>query len=92
VRQLRSLHARSPNGAYLASLITGTGPRIVVFGPGINVEDQLNGALIRRFIDRLSSFERVVRVDRRGYGLSDPIPVIDSASWKFWVGDLVTGL
>jgi class 3 adenylate cyclase len=94
VTESRTRYARSEDGAYLAYQVTGEGPLdlLVIFGPGVNIEDQLDGRLSGRFIQRLGSFARVIRLDRRGYGLSDPIDAVDSTSWERWVDDLVTVL
>lgn len=90
----QSRYATTADGAYIAYEVSGAGPPdlLVLFGPGLSVEDQSAGRLTGRFIDRLARFARVIRVDRRGYGLSDPVPTIDATSWEFWVDDLVTVL
>jgi class 3 adenylate cyclase len=87
-------YAQTSDGAYIAYQVTGDGPTdlLVVFGPGLSVEDQVAGPFIGGFVERLASFARVIRLDRRGYGLSDPIPVVDSTSWEKWVDDMVTVL
>jgi class 3 adenylate cyclase/pimeloyl-ACP methyl ester carboxylesterase len=87
-------YARTEDGAYIAYQVTGEGPPdlLVLFGPGLSIEDQVTGRLSGPFIDRLTSFARVIRLDRRGYGLSDSISTVDSTSWELWADDLVTVL
>lgn len=92
--RVRTRYARAPDGSYLAYQVTGHGPTtlLVIFGPGLSVDDQLTGPYTGPFIKRLGRFARVVRVDRRGYGLSDPIAAVDATSWEYFLEDLVAAL
>jgi len=58
----------------IAYRVVGDGPTDVVFLPGLisHVEVILESPLLQRFIGRLAAFSRVILVDRRGLGLSDP--------------------
>jgi class 3 adenylate cyclase len=91
VETLATKYARTPDGRYVAYQITGQGPRtlLATFGHGISVEDQLEGRLCRQFIERLGAFSRVMRFDRSGTGLSDPVHAIDHTAWERWVEDAV---
>jgi class 3 adenylate cyclase len=82
-------YARNGDGTYVAYQVSGQGDIDVVplIGHGISVEDQLEGAECRKFIERLERFARVIRFDRRGTGLSDPVPQFDTSTWEHWVDD-----
>jgi len=61
----------------IAYRVIGDGPIDVVFMPGLisHVEVILESPLIQRFLGRLSDFARIILMDRRGLGLSDPASV-----------------
>jgi pimeloyl-ACP methyl ester carboxylesterase len=82
-------YARTNDDTYVAYQVTGAGPIDVmpIIGHGISVEDQMEGAACREFIERLQRFARVIRFDRRGSGLSDPLPSFDESTWEHWVDD-----
>jgi pimeloyl-ACP methyl ester carboxylesterase len=67
------LYARSRD-VRIAYQVTGAGPDLVVV-PGLtsHLEIQWKDLSYRRFMRSLSSFCRVVRFDKRGTGLSDPV-------------------
>jgi class 3 adenylate cyclase len=83
-------YAATSDGSYVAYQVTGGGAHdlLCIVGHGISVEDQLEGPTLGPFIERLSSFSRVIRLDRRGTGLSDPLPSIDESSWEHWLDDI----
>jgi class 3 adenylate cyclase len=89
VQPPRTRYAQTTDGAYVAYQVTGEGDHdiLCMFGHGISVEDQMDGPP-RHFIERLSQFARVIRFDRRGVGLSDPLPSIDETSWESWLDDI----
>ena len=61
--------------ATLAWTSLGDGPTDLLFLPGIvsHVEHVRDDPGMASFLDRLGSFARVILMDRRGSGLSDPI-------------------
>lgn len=67
-------YARCGN-LYIAYQVMGDGPFDLVFVPGIlsHVEFQWEEPTQARFFRRLSSFSRLIRLDKRGTGLSDRI-------------------
>lgn len=87
-------YAETADGAFVAYQVTGGGgvDLLVVFSHGISVEDQIDGPTCGPFIGRLSVFSRVIRFDRRGTGLSDPIERIDETTWEHWLDDAVAVL
>ena len=66
----------------IAYQVSGSGPLDLVFVPGFvsHLEHQLAEPRTARFFERLASFSRVIRFDKRGTGLSDravPIPTLE---------------
>jgi class 3 adenylate cyclase/pimeloyl-ACP methyl ester carboxylesterase len=57
----------------IAYQVTGDGPLDLLFLPGwiSQIEQLWDAAAMRRFLERLSVFNRVILFDRRGTGLSD---------------------
>jgi len=71
------------DGVHLAYEVTGDGPRDVVVTSGFisHLEHQWADPGYARSLERLAAFARVISFDKRGLGLSDPVPMTD-------VGDL----
>lgn len=61
----------------IAYQVIGSGPPDLVYIPGwvTNVEVMWEDPNLAGFMRRLSSFSRLVTFDKRGIGLSDPVPV-----------------
>jgi class 3 adenylate cyclase len=70
-----TLFAQAPDGTHVAYQVLGAGnvDLVLGFGGGIPVEDQMEGRACATFIRRLASFARVIRFDRHGLGMSDPL-------------------
>ncbi len=68
-------YARSGD-VHIAYQVVGEGPTDLVFVPGwvSNVEVLWEEPRVARFLERLASFARVILFDKRGTGLSDPVP------------------
>jgi pimeloyl-ACP methyl ester carboxylesterase len=68
-----TLYARAEDGAHIAYQVIGDGPLDVVSVPGFvsNVEVAWEMPFIRSQIERIASFARLIRFDKRGTGLSD---------------------
>src|SRR5579859_5940028 len=69
-------YARSGN-VNIAYQVVGDGPFDLVWVPGwiSNVEASWEVAEYAHFLDRLASFSRLILFDKRGTGLSDPVPL-----------------
>jgi pimeloyl-ACP methyl ester carboxylesterase len=52
-----------------------------------NVEVQWEEPSLTRFFSRLSSFARVIVFDKRGSGLSDPVPLSQLPTFDYWMDD-----
>ena len=64
------------DGVSIAYQVSGEGPVDLLFAPGFvsHLDLQWTDAGFARFLTRLSSFSRLIRYDKPGTGLSDPIP------------------
>ena len=68
-------YAKTSDGVHIAYASAGEGPDLI-FIPGFvsNVELFWEDPDASRFFGRLSGFTRVTVLDKRGTGLSDPVP------------------
>ena len=87
-------YAKAPDGAHLAYQIVGDGPIDLLELPGTlmsidAVGDQL---LWLRFQERLASFCRLIRIDLRGIGLSDPLDASTPPTVERWMDDALAVL
>ena len=64
------------DGVHIAYQVVGTGPFDLVYVPGwvSNVEMMWEEPRLAAFLRRLASFARLIVFDKRGTGLSDPVP------------------
>jgi pimeloyl-ACP methyl ester carboxylesterase len=67
-------YARS-GGLHIAYQVLGDGPRDLIYVPGVvsHLEYQWEEESQARFFRKLASFCRLIRFDKRGSGLSDPL-------------------
>lgn len=74
---------------HIAYQIIGEGPALVVsdqwFG---NVDAQWDYPPMRRLLHRLASYARLILFDKRGTGLSDPVPMRAAPTLEEWMDDL----
>jgi pimeloyl-ACP methyl ester carboxylesterase len=68
-------YAKTVDGVYIAYQVNGDGPIDLVYIMGFtgNFEVEFDSPWGRRFLDRLSSFSRVILFDKRGTGISDRV-------------------
>ncbi len=85
-------YAENRDGEAVAYQICGDGPLDVVFVPDWvgNLEVMWEEATLARFLERLGRFARVVCFDKRGTGLSDPVPLGAMPTWEEWMYDVGT--
>ncbi len=81
-------YARSGD-VHIAYQVTGEGPLDLLLVPdgSIPIEAMLEEPSFARFINRLGCFCRVIRFDRRGMGLSDPVSSSNPPTLEQWMGD-----
>jgi pimeloyl-ACP methyl ester carboxylesterase len=86
-------YARSA-GSHIAFQISGTGTMDLLLVPDGSVPIEAIPELpsFDRFIRRLEGFSRVIRFDRRGMGLSDPVNPANPPTLEQWVGDALAVL
>ena len=84
-------YARSKNGN-VAYQVVGDGPLDLVFIPwwSTNVDVMWEEPTIARFLDRLASVSRLVCFDKRGTGVSDPLPLTALPTLEEWTDDVRT--
>jgi len=89
--QVETHYARRDN-LHIAYQVTGKGPIDLVFLPGFasHLEHQWKEPSQAGFFKRLSSFCRLIRIDKRGQGLSDRTDHMPSIEKR--IGDLVAVL
>jgi class 3 adenylate cyclase/alpha-beta hydrolase superfamily lysophospholipase len=80
----------SADDLHIAYQVLGEGPIDVVFVPDWfnHVEAQWDEPASALFLRRLASFGRLVVFDKRGTGLSDPVPLSDLPTLEAWMDDL----
>jgi pimeloyl-ACP methyl ester carboxylesterase len=63
-------------GVNIAYQVVGEGPRDLIYVPGwiSNVELNWEEPALAHVLERLASFSRLILFDKRGTGLSDPVP------------------
>src|SRR5947209_10913430 len=85
-------YAKADDGVHLAYQAVGDGEIDVVFASEwwFHLDAQWEDALTSRFLRRLASFSRLVLFDKRGFGLSDPLPSGDVSTLEQTVGDILT--
>src|SRR5436305_11276660 len=70
-----TMYARSGE-MHIAYQVVGQGPIDLVWVPGwiSNIDQYWDEPTVARYFDRLASFSRLILFDRRGTGVSDPLP------------------
>ena len=81
-------YAKSPEG-YVAYQTFGDGALniVVVTNWMTNLDVMWEEPSLARYLDRLSSFARVVCFDKRGTGVSDPVPLANLPTIDHWMDD-----
>lgn len=76
--------------ARVAYQVHGAGDLDIVYSPGLasHLDLTLEQPRYRSYIEELTRLGRVIRFDRRGAGLSDPMPPEAGESWEQWTDDL----
>jgi pimeloyl-ACP methyl ester carboxylesterase len=90
----RTRYAKNKEGQSVAYQIWGDGPPDIVFIPDwvTNLEIMREEPTLTRFLDRLASFGRLICFDKRGTGVSDPVPLGAIPTWEEWMDDVGTVL
>jgi class 3 adenylate cyclase/pimeloyl-ACP methyl ester carboxylesterase len=77
-------------GRRIAYQVIGDGPTDLVLAPSwlSTFDMEWEQPMIRQFLQRLASFARVIRFDRRGSGASDPLPDDVLPVWETFAEDI----
>ena len=87
----RTYYARAADRVHLAYQVVGRGPDLVLIGDWtLPLEGRWDEPRTAGPLRRLSSFSRLLTFDRRGTGLSDPVPLVDVTTMERWAEDLAT--
>lgn len=86
-------YAKGPDG-HVAYQVTGGGPVDIVFVPDwvTNLEVMWDEPAITRFFTRLGAIGRLITFDKRGSGISDPVPLGALPTLEQWMDDIRTVL
>lgn len=80
------------DGGYVGYQVFGTGPPDLLFIPNWsqNLDVMWQEPSLARYLDRLASFARVICLNNRGSGVSDPLPMTAAAipSLDAWMDDV----
>jgi class 3 adenylate cyclase len=84
-------YTASPDG-YVAYQVFGTGPPDVVFMTNwaTNMDAMWDEPSLVSYMERLGSFSRVIWYDKRGSGVSDPVPLTSLPTIEEWADDTRT--
>ena len=87
-------YAKTDDGAHVAFQVLGDGPPDLVFVAegSSNVEFSWEIPAYERVFRRLASFGRLIRLDTRGSGLSDPLGLSEQLSLEGQAKDMLTVL
>ena len=82
--------ARNTGGQYVAYQVCGGGDMDIVFIPDwcTNLDAMWEEPTIERFLSRLASMGRLICFDKRGTGVSDPIPLGAIPTFEEWMDDV----
>jgi class 3 adenylate cyclase/pimeloyl-ACP methyl ester carboxylesterase len=81
-------YANSPDG-YVAYQVFGSGPPDLLFMTHwvTNVDAMWEEPSLGAYMQRLASFARVITYDKRGSGVSDPVPLASLPTIEQWADD-----
>lgn len=79
-------------GGYVAYQLFGSGPLVLVFVTNwiTNCDAMWEEPRMAAYFDRLASFARVLCFDKRGTGVSDPVPLSNLPRLEEWMDDVST--
>jgi class 3 adenylate cyclase len=86
-------YARGPEGSHIAYQTLGNGPLDLVFLPQISCIDVMwEDSVFAQFLHRVSRLGRLICLDWRGNGVSDPIPLGAIPTIDAWSDDVLAVL
>jgi class 3 adenylate cyclase len=88
-------YATTRDGLHVAYLVSGTGsvPMIeVTNGTVFSIDATSDQPCWQGYVDRLGQFSQLIRFDRRGLGLSDPLGSVELPTVEHWAADVLAVL
>lgn len=84
-------HYAKSDDVNIAYQVVGDGPIDLLYAAGwvTNIEVMWDDPGFARFLDRMASFARLICFDKRGVGLSDPVPAEDLTNLDIRLQDMV---
>ena len=84
-------YAKVRDGSYVAYQVFGEGPRNLVFSTHwvTNLDVMWEEPTLAAYFDRLARFARVITLDKRGSGVSDPVPLAAVPTIETWMDDVI---
>jgi class 3 adenylate cyclase/pimeloyl-ACP methyl ester carboxylesterase len=94
VSDVPKTHFARLGGDRIAYQVVGDGPVDLVWVPGLSdaLDIRWEYPIYAAFLRRLASFSRLVMLDRRGTGASDPVSLEALPSWEGWAEDAMAVL
>ena len=91
-RRPETRYARHPDGAYVAYQVFGRGALTLVFitSWAQKLDVMWEERSLASYLERLASFARVICFDKRGTGVSDPVPLASLPTIEQWMDDATT--
>src|SRR5215208_2835753 len=85
-------YAAAADGSYVAYQIFGEGPQHLLFLPSwvTNLDVMWEEPSLAAYLERLARFARVICLDKRGSGVSDPVPLSAVPTLETWMDDATT--
>lgn len=85
-------HYAIGDGGYVAYQVVGSGPPTVLLVTNWlqNLDVMWDEPSLARYLERLASFSRVICFDKRGSGVSDPVPLNALPTVEQWMDDART--
>jgi pimeloyl-ACP methyl ester carboxylesterase len=83
----RAHYAKAIDGVQVGYWTLGAGPPDVLLCPdtGSNLDFDWEFYDLRHLYERLAARSRVIAMNRRGVGISDPVPLAEFATVESWV-------
>jgi pimeloyl-ACP methyl ester carboxylesterase len=85
-------YTKSPEGGYVAYQLFGSGsvPLVFVTNWITNCDAMWEEPTMAAYFDRMGKFARVLCFDKRGTGVSDPVPLSNLPRLEEWMDDVST--
>jgi class 3 adenylate cyclase/pimeloyl-ACP methyl ester carboxylesterase len=84
-------YAKVADGSYVGYQVFGEGPRNLVFSTHwvTNLDVMWEEPTLAAYFERLARFARVITLDKRGSGVSDPVPLAALPTIETWMDDVI---